>query len=115
MSVAAAFAEQIEQALEELSTNEWALTEARERVLRGVTARQAFDDVVDVLRLSLLQEDSYAFASCCWLARSLAELSDTTQVPDGLDVVLSQVTRHAKQVGYTKDVEEIYRWYRHAV
>lgn len=61
MSIAQAFAEQIPKSLDVHSTNEWAVTEARELVLRGVSSSEAFDSVVDVLNLTATQDDSYVF------------------------------------------------------
>lgn len=58
MSVAQAFAEQLSKSLDALSTNEWAVTEAQELVLLGVSSNEAFDSIVDVLNLAVTQDDS---------------------------------------------------------
>lgn len=114
MSVASAFAKAIPSSLDALSTNEWAITEARARVLVGVSSGEAFDGIVDVLNLASAQSDSYAFASCCWLASALAELSETTERPIGLDAALTQIAPLAVLFGCAQDLEPILRWYRYA-
>lgn len=112
MAIADDFRKALEVGLAELSSNEWAVAEAEERMLIGVTPEGAFNSIVDVLILAGKQTDQYAFSSCCWLGMSLAKLSDTTERPSNLEDVLALLIPVAKELKANVDLENIANWYR---
>jgi hypothetical protein len=114
MTIAAEFEKEIPIALDSLSKNEWALVEARENALVGISSIQAFESIVEVLLLAERQQDSYAFSSCLLLAASLAELSGTTQVPTGLESILRRLAPLAAKHLCERELNAISRWYRFA-
>jgi hypothetical protein len=114
MSIATEFELEIPIALDALAKNEWALVEARDNALIGISSIQAFQSIVEVLLLAERQQDSYAFASCLLLASSLAELSGTTQVPTGLESILHLLTPLAAKHLCGWELSAISRWYRFA-
>ena len=101
-----------EKALEQLSSNEWAVTEASDRAIAGVDSAEAFQNIVGVIRLATRQQDAYAFSSCCWLALALMSLSDTTEIPSGLVQALSEAESSARRHQCENVIREIRAWYR---
>ncbi len=112
MSIAVEFSEQLEPALAALAQDEWAVVGLRERIVQGVDPATAFASVVDFLNLAVVQTDAYAFESCFWVAAALAELSDTTERPPGLDESMQQVLSQPIPVGAAAAVRRISNWYR---
>lgn len=112
MAIVDDFRKALEIGLAELSINEWAVAEARERMLIDVTPTEAFNSIAGVLNLAGGQTDEYAFASCCWLLMSLAELSDTTELPSNLEDVLTSLIPLAKKLGAQAELEKVAKWYR---
>ena len=112
MTIADEFRRSLEVGLTELSTNEWAITEAREQVVSGVTQSEAFENIVDVLSLAGEQTDRYAFASCCWLVLDLAKLSDTTELPRNLEGVVVLIAPVASKLQVESELQKVANWYR---
>lgn len=112
MAIVEDFRKALEIGLAELSTNEWAVAEARERMLIDVPSTQAFNSIAGVLNLAGEQTDAYAFASCCWLVMSLAELSDTTELPSHLEDVLTSLIPLAKKLEVQAELGKVAKWYR---
>ena len=106
------FAEALAQSLADLASNEWAVDEASARATRGLSPHAAFGLVVEVLHLAALQDDRYAFSECCWLAHSLAELSDTTEQPPGLTAALEVLAPVADKLGAVEELNVVSAWYR---
>lgn len=112
MTIASSFAKDLESSLEQLEFDEWAVTSLRERVIAKLNSAEALDGIVEVLQLAADQVDAYAFMSCCWLALSLANLSNTTQIPSGLVEALAQIEALSRQFESESAVNEIRAWYR---
>ena len=114
MNVAEKFEPQIERCLQLLAEDEWALANARDDVVSGLEPHEAFLSVVPVLLLATKQSDSYAFASCCWLAGQLARISGTTECPKGLVDALKKllVKERALQQSTANEAIKIAMWYR---
>jgi hypothetical protein len=103
---------EIQLALDRLHKDEWALTKVRETYSNSLSPAEAFESVVKVAELALLQTDQYAFLTCCWLVRDLAKRSDTAQAPSGLGSILTKLALTAKQFDVSGELKPIYTWYR---
>lgn len=112
MSVASNFAESLRVALDDLDQDEWAVVKAREAVTHGLSPSDAFENIVEVLGLAANQSDPYAYASCCWVALSLAQHADTTQRPTGLEATLALIEPQGQALGCNKELAEIRAWFR---
>jgi hypothetical protein len=112
MTITDEFRMSLEVSLTEVATNEWAVTEAREQVIRDVAPSAAFENIVGVLSLAGEQTDAYAFASCCWLVLDLAKLSDTTELPRNLEEVVASITPVASNLQVDAELQKVADWYR---
>lgn len=112
MSIAIEFSGQLEAALDALAHDEWAVVHLRERVVKGADPAIAFASVTDFLSLARAQVDPYAFASCCWAARALAELSNTTERPNGLTEAIGEALTASRPLGVEAEVQKVADWYR---
>jgi len=112
MAFLASFTADLEKSLQQLPSNEWAVTEARERAIAGVSSVEAFQSIVGVIQLAARQQDAYAFQSCCWLALALIRRSETTEVPNGLLQALREAEPVARRHECENAVREISAWYR---
>lgn len=99
MSVATKFKEEIERCLEILDEDEWALTNARDNAVKDLEPHEAFSSIKGVLDLALVQEDDYAFSTCCWLALQLIGKAQTTEIPEGVTEVLNQLYVYSSRFG----------------
>ena len=117
MSVSNRFELLIPECLIKLEHNEWAFTQAREALIQGLEPHEAFGGITDVMLLSLKQKEAYVFANCCWLVMQLARLSQTTEMPDDLDLALDKSYAYALELtdGLAHEVQTIANWYRYAV
>jgi hypothetical protein len=113
VSVTSEFAKALDVAMDTLAEDEWAVVKAKERAVKSVTSVEAFESVVPVLLLAAQQNDTYAFSTCCWLARTLAEISDTTERPAGLDEAMVEVAAVAQELGCETDAAVVRQWYRY--
>lgn len=113
MNITRTFAKELDEAMCALEENEWAVTEARERIINGSTPHEAFENVVGVLHLAAEQSDIYAFSSCCWLALSLAEVSGTTERPKFFNNAIINVINTAGKLNAESEAEALLRWYRY--
>jgi hypothetical protein len=112
MSVASAFSEALRIALDRLAEDEWAVVRARDAATQGLSPSDAFASIVEVLDLATKQNDSYAFASCCWVALALAKRSSTTERPKGLETTLARAEGQAQTLGCTVELAEVRAWFR---
>ena len=112
MDLAEIFAHALPEAMASLVNDEWVLTTTRKKMVSETTADEAFSNVVGILKLALIQSDQYAFASCCWLARDLAERSATTQIPEGLEDALEALVVVARLNGTSAEIAPLFAWYR---
>ena len=112
MSHARTFETALSEALNRLSSDEWAVTEARDKATEGLTPAAAFHSIVGILRLASRQTDSYALSSCCWLAVDLMTLSNTAEAPLGLIEAVETLTTTASALGCEHEVKPIRTWYR---
>jgi gamma-glutamyl:cysteine ligase YbdK (ATP-grasp superfamily) len=112
MSVASNFADSLRIALERLDEDEWAVVRSREALTHGLSPRDAFESIVEVLGVAAKQSDPYAFASCCEATLGLARHAHTTQRPDGLDETLALLDPKAQALGCTKELAEVRKWFR---
>jgi hypothetical protein len=103
---------EIQLALDRLHKDEWALTKVRETYSNRLSPVEAFESIVKVLELALLQKDQYAFLTCCWLVCDLAKLSDTAQAPSGLESILPKLELKAKKFDVAGELKPIYTWFR---
>jgi hypothetical protein len=115
MDVSEKFELKIPKCLVKLEGNDSAFVEARERLVSELSAVEAFDSITNVMLLSLKQDDPYIFASCCWLVMSLARISNTTEMPDGLSIAINKAYEHGQSLtdNAVSEVEVIACWYRH--
>jgi hypothetical protein len=112
MTIADEFRRSLGVGLAELATKEWAVTEAREQVVRDVAPSEAFENIVGVLSLAGEQTDPYAFSSCCWLVLDLAKLSDTTELPRSLEEVVTSIAPVASNLQVEAELQKVANWYR---
>jgi hypothetical protein len=112
VSIADEFCRALDAGMAELSTDEWAVTKAREHALIGLKPSDAFGSIVEVLNLAGQQTDEYAFASCCWFVMDLARLSDTTEPPSELNDVLVSLRPVAEKFEAFNEIKAIANWYR---
>ncbi|WP_281544831.1 hypothetical protein [Grimontia sp. SpTr1] len=100
-------------ALDALSLNEWSVAEWREDSIKSVDSTDAFNSVMPALALALEQADGYAFDSCCCLALQYARISSTTQQPEGLTGILSQLKIHEYKLTQSdRRTGELAKWFR---
>lgn len=103
----------LEQALDEMCRDEWAVSDWRDDFIEGLDSPEAFDSIMPALELALEQSDSYAFDSCCGLALQFAGIAQTTQQPEGLIAILQQLKSHKfKLTQDNRKVNEIAAWFR---
>lgn len=110
MKLSEQFEQELEIAVSELSLNEWAVTEMRDRLCAVALPSTAFENVVDVLRIAAKRTD--VLLECCWMALALAHRSETTQTPDGLETALENLVEAAEQQGAEMELKKLYAWYR---
>ena len=117
MSVSSRFELLIPECLIKLEHNEWAFTQAREALIQDLEPHQAFESITDVMLLSLKQKEAYVFVNCCWLVMQLARLSQTTEMPDDLDLALDKSYTYALELadGLAHEVQTVANWYRYTV
>ena len=112
MSFASDFAHSLRNALNALEHDEWAVVHARNRATEGLSPPDAFENIVEVLKLAAMQTDPYAFSSCCQVALRLASIAATTERPAGLKSTLAELDGHARALSCTKDLAEVRLWFR---
>ena len=112
MSIAEAFASQLPESLLRLSEDEWSVTKLRDKVIYEATSQAAFESIVEVVLLASKQTDEYAFASCCWLANTLANLSGTTEEPKGIREALVEASSTSALFEASSELSPLWRWYR---
>jgi len=112
MSIAATFASQLPESILRISDDEWSVTTLRDRVVHEATSQSAFESIVEVVFLASKQTDPYAFASCCWLANTLATLSGTTEEPKGIREALAEAFATSVLLEASGELSTLWRWYR---
>ncbi|MFZ1399554.1 MAG: hypothetical protein WAS33_21785, partial [Candidatus Promineifilaceae bacterium] len=94
--------------------DEWAITRASDEFVDGLKPHEAFSAITGILDLAKEQDDSYAFASCCWLVLQLAGKAQTTEHPEGLEAKLKELLQYSEQFGDNSqsEVKKIAAWFR---
>ena len=114
MNVVETFKCEFENSMSNLSEDEWAVTKVRDNFVNSLNSQEAFSVIIEILDLATLQTDQYAFDSYCWLIDQLAEKSNTTEQPDGLNEKLINLKLYAQKFG-NQSIEEVVKivsWYR---
>jgi hypothetical protein len=114
-SVAAIFRAKLPSALDRLTQDEWAVTTLRDSLAVAATQEDAFACVPEAIRLACVQDDSYAFLSCCWFALDLARRSQTTEAPYELQTLLRAAKLRAVEFNCESEVPNVAAWYRRAI
>jgi hypothetical protein len=112
MSIASRFENLLSAALDDLTRDEWALTRVREQACANMSAVEAFASVSPVLGLAARQSDAYVYVNCVWLAVALAQRSDTTEEPPGLEQTLQDSLLTGKRLGVEGELVPLLNWYR---
>ncbi|MEO7253649.1 MAG: hypothetical protein ABIZ64_05310 [Casimicrobium sp.] len=112
VSLAEKFEARLADALIQLSSDEWAVTKVGSQLIEGLSPQVAFQSIVSILKLACKQEDPYAFSYCCWFARDLMALSDTTEIPVGFIEVANSLASVASALDCKHEVNVICGWYR---
>jgi hypothetical protein len=110
MKLSEQFEQKLNAAYSALAVDEWAVANLRDEICSGASPAVAFENVVDVLRISERNPD--ALLDCCWMALALARQSQTAEIPAGLPQTLESLYELAKAQSVLSEVEAIYAWYR---
>lgn len=113
MNIANTFENELHRAMDSLDKNEWAVTRVREKVMHGIKPHEAFSSIVEVVLLAAMQKAPYVYASCCWLARELAEHSNTTERPKGFEIAIRQAMYTGAALHAEKELAPLIKWYRY--
>ena len=101
------------KALEDMSQNEWAVSDWRDNAIENVSGADAFESILPTLELALEQTDDYAFDSCCGLALQFAGVAQTTEEPNGLLQILKLLNAHEQKLTQgNRKVKELAQWFR---
>lgn len=93
-------------------TDEWALTTAREKIVRRLKPDEAYAALASALELTEKQNHPFYFANCCWFVLDLARKADTTQFPSEVLSVIPALQSKASLLGEQSELEKVFTWFR---
>jgi hypothetical protein len=97
-----------------LTDDEWYFARVRDRLTESLSSEEAFNAIDEALNVMLAQDDEYLWTEAMYLILSLADRSDTTEMPSALSERWTELMASAARFGTYQQAraEELRRWYR---
>lgn len=112
MSAVIEFEDWLLDGLARCEKDEWALTTARQEIVRRLKPDEAYAALASALELMEKQDYPFYFANCCWFVLALARKADTTQFPSDVLSIIPALESKATLLGEQSELEEVFTWFR---
>jgi hypothetical protein len=97
-----------------LDDDEWYFAHVRNRLTDSLSPEEAFNAIDEAVNVTLAQDDESLWTEAMYLILSLANRSDTTEMPPELSERWAELMASAARFGTYQRAraEELRRWYR---
>ena len=97
-----------------LAADEWFFCSLREEIVSSLRPDEAFSLLPQAVALVLREKEELVCLECAQLLLSLAQKSDTTEMPEDLSSQWNDIISHVHSFGQNgcQQTEDLCRWYR---
>ncbi len=95
----------------DLQNDEWFFSKLHKRITDNLSAENAFECITLALEYLIQEQNPFLFYEGLILLQSIIRISDTTEIPKGLDSNLKLLENRFNKK-YEKEISEIKNWYR---